>query len=391
MSLRNRVLAAATGLGLVLAVPALAAGTASTASASTPLVSASTSITNSPDSGGNGNWANDDITRTLTINTDTTSSDCASLAGWDASADVCYSGSISDSGTANTIVSGFQPNQGSSTAADQTGDKITGPSEGVPFTGTASFQFYAPTGDIPSAANVPATLNSNFTEQTGASSTSEWYLEAFTTAGRAGVNTDGLGNWSWTYANSCESWTDANTNGDGQSTPLSDDGNITGKVCPASSPAPAGFSGGNGDVINLYGNGLDVKGQRDAVNTPVIAWPVTSTDPAVRFDFIAVNGGWAIEYAPTVDTGLCVSEAVGSQPKGSAPTGLVLRGCSWNKFQTFTLRTGANGSFQLVNAATGQTIQPNGTRAQITGTSTVTNGPGSWWGWNTRGAVPAAA
>lgn len=383
MTIRSRLLAVAGALGFVLSFGA-AAAPAGTAAAATPLVSAATSISNNPDSGGNGTWADDDFTRTLTINVDTTSSDCASLTGWNASVDVCYSGSISDTGTAATVTGAFQPNQGSATAADQTGDKITGPSEKVPFTGSAGFQFYAPTSDIPSAANVPATVNDQFTTQGGAAGTSEWYLQAFTTAGRAGVYTSGLGNWSWTYATSCEKWTDANTNGDGQSTPISDDGNITGKACPG--PAIAG----DGDVINKYGNGLDVLGQRDRVNTRIVAWPAGASDPAVDFDVIPAGTAYAFEYAPrNVDSGLCVSEAVGSEPAGSAATGLVLRGCLWNKWQTFTLRVAADGSFQLVNVATGQTIQPNGTRAQITGVATVTNGPGSWWGWKTPGTPPA--
>jgi hypothetical protein len=372
------------GLGLAVSGN-VAAATA--ASAGTPLVSATTSIANDPDTGGNGTWADDDFTRTLTVSTDPTSSDCAALAGWTASADVCYSAAITDAGTANTVVNAFQPNQGSSTLADQTGDKITGPSEGVPFTGTASYQFYAPAGGIPSAADVPATLNDNFAKPSGAASTSEWYLEAFAATGRTGVYTGGIGNWSWTYADSCESWTDANTNSQGQSTPLSDDGNITGKACAT----PAGFSGGQGDVINRFGNGLDVRDQRPAVNNLIIAYPVTGTDPAVQFDVIPVGDGWAFEYAPLkVDSGLCVSEAVGSEPAGSNPTGLVLRDCLWNKFQRFTLSVGANGSFQLVNAATGQTIQPNGTRAQITGENTLSNVAGSWWAWNTPGSAPAA-
>ena len=236
MRIKNKVLALAAVLPL--AGIGLAAGAAH---ATTPLVSASTTIINNADSGGNGFWANDDFTRTLTINTDTTSSDCAPLSGFSATTDTCYSASVSDSGDANTIVGAFQPNQGGVTT---TGDKITGPTEAVPFSGTAAYQFYAPTADVPSATVVQTTVNDNFTHpSSGMDSTSQWYLQAFT-ASEQGSVTGALGNWSWVYANGCEKWTDANTNHDGQSTPLADDGNITGSVCttPVPVPTPTGTS-----------------------------------------------------------------------------------------------------------------------------------------------------
>jgi hypothetical protein len=160
------------------------------------------------------------------------------------------------------------------------------------------------------------------------------------------------------------------------------------KLVTASVPV---FRGGQGDIVNQFGNGLDAYRQGAAVNTRIVAWQVTSTDPAVDWDAIPVGGGWAFEYAPRgVDTGLCASVAIGSEPAGSAPTGLVERNCLWNAFQRFTVREGGNGSFELVNVATGDVLQPNGTGGQFTAVATVTNPAGSWFGWNRPGAVPAS-
>lgn len=387
MNLRSRVLVAAAVLALT---SGMAVAGAVTAHAAAPLVSASTTITNNPDSGGNGVWADDNFTRTLTISTDATSSDCAALTGFTAAADACYTASISDSGNATTVVGAFQPNQGSTTAANQTGDKITGPAEAVPFTGTASYQFYAPTGDVPSAANVPATVNDNFTAQTGAASTSQWYLQAFTAAGRANVNTNGLGNWSWKYANSCESWTDANTNSDGQSTPLADDGNITGKVCPApTTTPPATF----GDYVNGYGNGLDVFRQHFAFNGIIAGWPATQHDPATQFQQLN-EGTWhghAVFALEAGSTGWCVSDPMGGAlPAGADPYGLVLRACNASLFQLFYL----NGRY-LVSAVfaahfgTGGYVNPDGTGAQLAvGVSPVAWG-GSKYAWENAASLPA--
>jgi hypothetical protein len=380
MALR-RTLALAASLGLAFGG---AAAAATSASASTPLVTASTIITNNPDSGGDGAWAYDDFTRTLTISTDT-SSDCASLTGWE-TADSCYTAEVTDTGTAATIVGAFQPNQGTTVTADQTAGKVTGPREQVPFSGSASYQFYAPRGIIPSAAVVPANRDNDFTAQTGAFSMSSWFLQAFTSAGQEGVYGQ-IGDWSWTYKNSCEKWTDASTNNGGQSTPLADDGNITGKVCPVSTTSPSG----PGDVINQFGNGLDANRQDRSANTKIIAWPVKASDPAVDFEAITSGAGVAFEYAPGGRlSGLCVSEAVGSEPAGSAPTGLVERSCNGSGWQRFAVNTARNGSFQLVNVATGNVIQPTGTGGQFTGATKVTNVAGSWFGWNARGAVPAS-
>lgn len=215
-------------LAKIMAVPAVVAGVlggvqlaASAAQASVPLVTASTHITNNDDDGGNGYWSVDDFTRTLTVSAD------PALAGVP-TGDTGYSATIADSGTWNGIVGAFTPNQG---ASPVTGEQITHSVSGQ-FAGSSSYEFYAPTADVPSAANVAATLDDNFTKPTsGPDSTSSWYLQAFPAADQASVAGPGIQNdWTWTYKDKAESWTDSFADGDGQSTPVSLDGNITGAV-----------------------------------------------------------------------------------------------------------------------------------------------------------------
>jgi hypothetical protein len=365
--------------GLVLAAGLV--GTAlsgSLAEAATPVI-AVTHVTDRPDSGNGAgtDWADDTFDRSLTLTVDTTAGACGTMPSPD---DTCYLGTVADLGTFTTIPGRGAPNQNSpATGSDAT---ITSAVTGK-MSGTASYSFYASAS--PSAALVPATVNDEGTAPSGVTlgtdaDTSDWYKLAFpagTTFGGLGIGAN-----SWSYSTACESWTDSSTNNYGNNT---NDGNITGKVCPPPLPVISGA----GDVINKFGNGLDVYRQGDTVNTRIIAYPVTTTDPAVQFNTIYLGKYVVFEYAPKgVDTGLCVSLAKGSEPKGSAETGLVLRGC-FTPWEVFRIVTEPNGSFQLVNVATGLTVQPNGTKAQFTGVSGST-AAGSYFGWNTPGAVPAS-
>lgn len=240
-----------------LAVPALGLGLGLAVSTATPahaqdtqIVSAQTVISNDPDSGGNGNWASDNFTRTLTIFTDSTSSDCAvsSLPGFDASIDTCYVATISDSGSGATFPDSFQPNQGTGV---QTGNKVDSPTESVPFTGSSGYLLYAPNGTLPQTGNVVVPQSLDYTTLGACADTATavkceltgtWPLVAFaghtyTTGGGyalAGSAISEDNNWTWTYGNACESWTDSFANNDGQSTPISTDGNITGEACSTS-------------------------------------------------------------------------------------------------------------------------------------------------------------
>jgi hypothetical protein len=134
-------------------------------------VVASTHISGRPDSGGNGNWATDAMTRTLTIR---------HLKGQN------YVATLADSrGTFVTGRGDFVPNQ----AADP-GVKFTQRIAGT-FSGAASFSFTA--SRAPRAFLVPRRATGS-----GPTDTSDWYKLAFpsgTVFGGTGI----LNNWGWSY------------------------------------------------------------------------------------------------------------------------------------------------------------------------------------------------
>jgi hypothetical protein len=213
-------LAAIAVVPLLAGAGALAAvgGTAHAA----PLVTAVTHVVNNDDDGGNGIWSVDDELRTVVITVDSVRSDCAPALPL---ADTCYSATVSDKGTWNGVTGAFTPNQHGADLGRKIAHAVSGT-----FAGGASYAFYAPNADVPSAASVAHLVNDHFTKPaSGADSTSQWYLQAFTVADRSAVAGPGiLSTWGWTYQDACESWTDSAANGDGQSLLA---GNITGRVC----------------------------------------------------------------------------------------------------------------------------------------------------------------
>lgn len=216
-----------------LVAAAAVAGTAAMASASTaaphaPLtVHARTLLASHPDSGGNGNWANDSMTRDLTI---------TKTGGHPG--DYSYKATVQDAGTFRTDRGAYTPNQG----APYTGDKIRGQVSGR-LAGAASYSFTA--SNLPSSgrnAGVPGVVRGAVS---GDRTTSLWYEQAFPSG--TGFGGTGIGNWSWKYAGPvCKSyktvirnhhkvkvpvytqqhWTDSLTGNAGQ---LKQDGNITGR------------------------------------------------------------------------------------------------------------------------------------------------------------------
>lgn len=210
------------GLTAVLAVGGTAAAFAATGSASpAPAVTAVTRVTNAPDSGGNGTWSFDDYTRGLVIRVNPAATGVPE-------GDTAYTATVTDSGQFNAITGAYAPNQGGADAGVKVHSAVKGSMEG-----TASYAFDAPAADVPSAANVVHSLNDDYTAATGANSTGEWFLQAFTGAQQAAVadaSPLGIqGNWSWTYKTACESWTDSAATSDGQSAAA---GNVTGRACP---------------------------------------------------------------------------------------------------------------------------------------------------------------
>lgn len=377
---KARTLVAAAALATATAGGAAAAAAPVTWAATPPVgtvvVHAATHITGDKDGGGNGYWAVDAITRTLTVTVadSTVTGPCASLAGF-SSADVCYTARLADAGTFTTITGAYQPNQGHA-APGQTGGKLAAVVSGT-LTGSFGFTLFAPAGDAPSDGNVPATWDAS----AAAPGTSSWPRVAFGTAPAVTAGSD----WTWTYTTGCESWTDSFVNGDGQSWPLATDGNITGVTCPAPTLPPAG---NDGNYVNKYGNGLDVFRQHFTVNGQIAGWAATQHDPATRFArHILGNGNFTLAAAPDgAGTSLCVSNPMGGAlPAGALPTGLVERSCNGSVFQQFKMDTAGH----LISVVNGQFVNPAGTGAQMrTGPSAVPWG-GSAYAWADYGSLPA--
>ena len=206
-SLIRLATAAAACVGVLgLAIPAASAAVG-------PTVTARTQLSNRADGGGNGDWATDAMTRTLTI---------THLNGSN------YTATITDTGGRFVTIPGaFTPNQGGADAGLRIAEVLRGS-----FTGKASYSFTA--SRSPQAALVPHAESG--TPSSGPRTTSLWYEQAFpagTTFGGTGITT-----WAWNYTavavtsgrgggfTICsQNWSDAVTNNGGQ-TPGS--GNITG-------------------------------------------------------------------------------------------------------------------------------------------------------------------
>jgi hypothetical protein len=205
----KRILAVTGAALAAVAGVALASGTALATPAT---ITASTHVSNAPDSGNNGNWAYDDYTRVLTVKVDPDQS--GAPAG-----DTVYLASISDHGQFHAILGAFTPNQA------VPGLKITHSVSGS-MNGSATYVVTAPAADTLTAAGIPATVDDNFAGGTGNQTTGNWPKLAFTDPATVTATLDN--DWTWTYTRACEAWTDAAANGDGN---LAGDGNITGKLC----------------------------------------------------------------------------------------------------------------------------------------------------------------
>ena len=166
-----------------LAVPLAAAaalGMSTWAASAAPATTAQTHITDRPDSGAAGDWADDTMTRTLTI-----TRTGGGPGAW------TFTAKLTDKGTFTTIAGAATPNQSGPYAGETIKSKVTGK-----MVGYADFSFTAST--LPRTgfnAGVPLTENDHGTAPSD--STSTWYELAFpsgTTFGGAGI-----GAWSWTY------------------------------------------------------------------------------------------------------------------------------------------------------------------------------------------------
>lgn len=153
-------------------------------------VTALTSLTNRPDSGLNGDWAKDTLTRTVAI----TKQSAVPADKCGAAATQCwfYTGSLIDTGTFTTLDGAKSP---------QAGTPISGVLTGTVSGGT-KLEFYA-SSETPDPSLVQGSVDG------GAYPTSTWVKQFFP----AGVSVTpvGLLDWSWSYNAStiCQTWTNA--------------------------------------------------------------------------------------------------------------------------------------------------------------------------------------
>lgn len=124
-----------------------------------------------------------------------------------------------------------------------------------------------------------------------------------------------------------------------------------------------------GDLSPLV---FDVYRQGAFVNNKVIGYTNSDTDKATDFFQYAYDGGASkvFMYAPNgVPSNLCISE-----PSNLA--GLVLRPCNGSKFQQFTAtQVGSSTGYTWANAETGDVVEANGMRGQLTGAALPTGTP----------------
>lgn len=187
------LIASAAAIGsLALASPAGAATTHMRPMASKPVV-ATTSLTSRPDSGFQGNnWASDTLTRVATVRLvgEVAASNCP---GTDTGHCYLWDGSISDTGTAQTIVGQDSPGSVPGTTEEQSlGVQVTG--------GAPAVWFYSSWKTAKGNPRVPTSLSGTGGPR---QSTGDWLSQFFGSSAvinsDAGLGQTDLGDWSWTY------------------------------------------------------------------------------------------------------------------------------------------------------------------------------------------------
>ena len=151
--------------------------------------------------------------------------------------------------------------------------------------------------------------------------------------------------------------------------------------------SPVYTPGNWGDEVNPFGNGFDVYQQRDYAGAIIAGWTATQADPATHFLRLAgtSSGAYKYEYAPSGSgTGLCVSDPGGGWGSDPLRDGLILTVCNNGPWQQFVPQS--NGT--LKNLATGLVVSPNGTGAQLRGTSSPSSWGGSVYTWTDNAHLP---
>lgn len=162
-------------------------------------VTAASALVDRPDSGLHGDWAKDQMTRTVAITRQSAAT--ASKCGSGATKCWFYTGSIVDNGSFATITGAKSP---------EAGADISGTVAGT-VAGASQIEFYA-SSDAPDPSKVDVTV-------TGAAHpTGEW-VKMFFPKDTVVTDTDLL-DWSWSYSapGTCETWTNAKAGNKGDVT-----------------------------------------------------------------------------------------------------------------------------------------------------------------------------
>jgi hypothetical protein len=142
-----------------------------------------------------------------------------------------------------------------------------------------------------------------------------------------------------------------------------------------------------GDMVNPFGNGFDAYQQHQYPGAIVAGWTATQADPATHFIRLpgTVPGAYKFEYAPNgVASGLCVSDPGGGWAYDPLPDGLILTPSNNGPWQQFIPQPDGT----LMNVATGLIISPNGTGAQLRGTTAPVPWGGSVYTWTDYAHLP---
>jgi hypothetical protein len=202
---------------IAVATASAAGGLALPAASAAPVavthraVHALTIMIERPDSGGNGNWAEDNFLREARVGTQT----AVAASNCGVGATTCYQisgATLTDTdGTFTTIRGAFTPNQGAPFTGDHIRDVVDGK-----MSGTGDFGSFFATA-LPSASRVP---EFNF----GANNPSGTWPELFFPPG---TTFTGLseGVFSYTYHAGAQRWVDSSSDSSGQ---IPSAGNITG-------------------------------------------------------------------------------------------------------------------------------------------------------------------
>lgn len=218
--MRRLLAIAAPAAIFALATPALAATPHHATVRPSTVAPATTTISNRPDSGNNGNWALDNFTRTasITLVGEVAASNCpASSTGH------CYlwNFKITDTGHFTAQAGDFAPRSGGALERTLTGQFKGGVPAGQIFSSWKTAR----------ATRVPLTEDDLGAVPTGRHTTTNWVEQFFGATATFGAVD--LGNWGWTYTlgfgandqcpNNAYRWVDAASNSDGS---LPADGDI---------------------------------------------------------------------------------------------------------------------------------------------------------------------